>query len=285
MKVGMVLEGGAMRGLYSAGVLDVLMENNISVDGIIGTSAGALFGVNYFSKQKGRVLRYNKRFCKDWRFISKLSLFLTGNIVNKRFAYYKVTKKLDKFDNEKFLENNKEYYAVATNIETGKSDYIKITDPIKQLEVFRASAAMPVVSRIVKIDSCKYLDGGIGDSIPLKKCQELGFDKIIVILTQPIDYRKEQISDKNIKMVKSRFKKYPKLIDAILNRHQNYNQTIEKIINLEKNGEIFVIRPSKKININVIERNPDKIQEVYDLGQKDAEKIIKQLKKYLEESI
>jgi len=174
---------------------------------------------------------------------------------------------------------------VATNIETGKSDYIKITDPIKQLEVFRASAAMPVVSRIVKIDSCKYLDGGIGDSIPLKKCQELGFDKIIVILTQPIDYRKEQISDKNIKMVKSRFKKYPKLIDAILNRHQNYNQTIEKIINLEKNGEIFVIRPSKKININVIERNPDKIQEVYDLGQKDAEKIIKQLKKYLEESI
>jgi len=281
MKVGMVLEGGAMRGLYSAGVLDVLMENNISVDGIIGTSAGALFGVNYFSKQKGRVLRYNKRFCKDWRFISKLSLFLTGNIVNKRFAYYKVTKKLDKFDNEKFLENNKEYYAVATNIETGKSDYIKITDPIKQLEVFRASAAMPVVSRIVKIDSCKYLDGGIGDSIPLKKCQELGFDKIIVILTQPIDYRKEQISDKNIKMVKSRFKKYPKLIDAILNRHQNYNQTIEKIINLEKNGEIFVIRPSKKININLIERDSNKLQEVYDLGVKDCKKILSKLKKYL----
>lgn len=132
---GLVLEGGAMRGMYTAGVLDVLLENSIKIDGIIGVSAGALFGVNYFSKQKGRVIRYSKRFCKDIRYMSKLSFLLTGNVVNKNFAFYKVTKKLDKFDNDTFIKNNKNYYATVTNVETGNPEYIKIDNPIKQLEV------------------------------------------------------------------------------------------------------------------------------------------------------
>lgn len=280
-KVGLVLEGGAMRGMYSAGVLDTFMDNDIEIDGIIGTSAGALFGVNYFSLQKGRVIRYNKRFCKDIRYISKTSLFLTGNVVNKNFAFYKVSLKLDKFDNEKFIQSNKDYYAVTTNIETGAAEYIKITDPIKQMEYLRASSAMPIVSRIVKVDGKKYLDGGVADSIPIDKCIDLGYDKIIVVLTQPLDYRKKELSPSKIKLIKSKFKKYPKLVNAMIERYKNYNKSVEKIIDLESKKKIFVVRPSSKINIKVIERNADRLQEVYDLGVSDASKVMKDLKKYL----
>ena len=280
-KIGLVLEGGAMRGMYSAGVLDVFMENNIQVDGIIGTSAGALFGVNYFSNQKGRVIRYNKRFCKDIRYISKISLLFTGNIVNKRFAFYKISKKLDKFDNDTFIKTGKDFYATVTNIETGKAEYIKITDPIKQLEYLRASSAMPIVSKIVNLDGKKYLDGGAADSIPLDKMISLGYDKIIVVLTQPLSYRKKALSDSNIKMIKIKFKKYPNFINAMIERPKNYNKITEKIISLEKNNKIFVVRPSSKIDINIIERNSQKLQSVYDLGKKDASKIIKKLKTYL----
>lgn len=280
-KVGLVLEGGAMRGMYTAGVLDVLMDNNINIDGIVGTSAGALFGVNYFSKQRGRVIRYSKRFCKDIRYISKLSLFLTGNIVNKNFAYYKVTNKYDIFDNETFKKTNKDYYAVVTNIETGKPEYKKIKDPIKDMEYLRASSALPLVTKNVSINNKLYLDGGISDAIPLNKCIELGYDKIIVLLTQPLDYRKKELSKNKIKLINKKYKKYPHLIETMINRHNNYNNTIEHIIDLEKKQEIFVIRPSKQININIIERDKNKLQNVYDLGVKDANKNIKKLKKYL----
>lgn len=281
-KVGLVLEGGAMRGMYSAGVLDVLMDNNIKIDGIVGASAGALFGVNYFSNQKGRVIRYNKRYCRDIRYISKISLLLTGNIVNKKFAFYKVSEKLDKFDNETFIKNNKDFYATVTNVKTGKAEYIKITDPIKQMEYLRASAAMPIVCKIVKIDSKKYLDGGVADSIPLDKCIELGYDKIIVVLTQPFEYRKKPLNQARLKLVKSKFRKYPNLINAMEERYNNYNSVIKKIIDLENKKEIFVIRPSKKIDIRVIERDKNKLQAVYDLGKNDAIKVIKELKKYLD---
>ena len=281
-KVGLVLEGGAMRGLYSAGVLDIFMDNNIQVDGIIGTSAGALFGVNYFSNQRGRVIRYSKRFCGDIRYISKTSLLLTGNVVNKNFAFYKVTKKLDVFDNETFVKTNKDYYAVATNIETGNAEYLKITDPINQLECLRASSAVPLVSKVVEIDDKKYLDGGVSDSIPIEKCIELGYDKIIVVLTQPLDYRKHKLSSSKEKMVSKRYKKYPNLIVSMIDRHNNYNSAIEKIIELEKQNKIFVVRPSEKIDIKLIERNKEKLQQVYELGQKDARNKVKSLKKYLE---
>lgn len=282
MKVGMVLEGGAMRGMYTAGVLDVMMDNNINVDGIIGVSAGALFGVNYFSKQRGRVIRYSKRFSKDLRYISILSKILTGNVVNKYFAYYKVPTKLDIFDEKEFIKNNKCYYATVTNVETGKPEYKKIDKCLDSLEILRASSALPMASKMIKLDNNKYLDGGISDPIPIMKCKKLGFDKIIVVLTQPYDYRKEPLNKKTINKLNKKFKDYPNLVKTMIKRHKNYNTTIEKIIELEKSKEIFVIRPSKKINIKLIERNKDKLQEVYDIGIKDANKVIKDLKKYLE---
>lgn len=280
-RVGLVLEGGAMRGLYTAGVLDVMMENNINIDGIVGTSAGALFGVNYFSNQKGRAIRYNKTYLNDKRFISKKSLLLTGNIVNKDFAFYKVTKELDPLDNETFIKNNKEYYATATNVETGAAEYLKITDPINQLEELRATSAMPFASKMIKINGKKYLDGGISDSIPLMKCKDLGFDKIIVVLTQPFDYRKKKNSEKKMKIIRLKYKKYPNLIKTMENRHNDYNEIIEKIIDMENKKEIFVIRPSKKLEIDILEKKPEKLDEIYNIGINDCRKIIDELKAYL----
>ena len=280
-KVALVLEGGAKRGMYTAGVLDTLMKNNINIDGIIGVSAGALFGINYFSNQPGRVIRYTKKYSKDIRYISKLSLFLTGNIVNKNFAFYQVTKKLDPIDNQTFIKNNKDFYATVTNIETGKPEYIKITNPLEQLEYLRATSALPLASKIIKINGKKYLDGALADSIPIEKSKTLGYDKIIVVLTRPIDYRKSKVNDKELKLIKLKYHKYPNLIKNIETRHQNYNNTVENLIDLENKKEIFVIRPSKPIIIDLIERDNDKIEEIYNLGIDDATKKIDNLKKYL----
>lgn len=280
-KVGMVLEGGAMRGIYTMGVLDTLFENKIEVDGIIGVSAGALFGANYFSNQVGRALRYTKKYYNDKRYISKKSLFLTGNIVNKNFAFYKVTKELDPFDNDAFIKANKDYYAVATNVCTGEAEYLKITDVYKQLEAFRATSAMPMVSRIVKIDGKKYLDGGISDSIPIDKCISLGYEKIIVVLTQPLDYRKKPVDKDKMKFARFKYRKYKKLLNTMENRYKEYNSTLVRIIDMENKKEIFVIRPSKRIKINLVPKNDLEIDNTYQLGVSDCKKILKDLKKYL----
>lgn len=281
-KVGIVLEGGAMRGMFSAGVLDTFMDEDIKIDGMIGVSAGALFGPNYFSKQRGRVIRYNKRFCRDRRYMSFWSFLFTGNIVNKNFAFYEVTNKLDIFDNETFLKNCTGYYVTATNVETGKPEYLEIKDVVKELEKLRATSALPFVSRLVEVDGKKYLDGGISDSIPVLKAKEMGYDKIIVVLTRPIEYRKTPMSEKLLKIMGMKYKKYPAFIETLRNRYRNYNDTVEKILELEEKGEIFVIRPSEPIVVKTIERDESKLQYVYDLGVRVCKERIEALKEYLE---
>ena len=281
-KIALVLEGGAMRGLYTAGVLDVFLDNNINIDGIIGVSAGALFGANYYSKQRGRALRYNKKYCKDKRYISIHSLITTGNIVNKDFAFYKVTNELDPFDDEEFIKTNKDFYVVITNVETGSSEYINIKNStVKNLEVLRATSAMPIVSKMVEINNHKYLDGALADSIPVTKAIDMGYDKIIVILTRPLEYRKKPFSKLESLFIKLKYRKYPKLVKAILNRYSNYNECLEKIIDLESKKEIFVIRPSRDLNISRLEKDECKLQEVYDLGINDAKKQMKKLIEFL----
>ena len=281
IKVGLVLEGGSMRGMYTAGVLDVFMDENIHVDGIIGVSAGALFGPNYYSKQKGRALRYNKRFCRNPRFMSFWSFLFTGNLVNKQFAFYDVTSKYDIFDNETFMKNNTGYYVTATNAETGKAEYLEIKDIVKEMEKLRASSAIPFVSRFVEIDGKRYLDGGISDSVPVLQCKAMGYDKIIVVLTRPIEYRKKPFSEGLMNLVSMRYRKYPEFIKTLKNRYQVYNDTVETIIDLENKKEIFVIRPSEPILLKTIERNPDNLQKVYDLGIKDCKEKLNKLKEYL----
>ena len=280
-KVCLVLEGGALRGLYTAGVLDVLHENNINVDCIIGVSAGALFGVNYFSNQSGRVLRYNRKFCNDKRYISIRSLLLTGNLVNKKFAYYKVTKELDPFDEEEFEKTNKPFYCVATNVETGEPEYILLDKPLEQLEEIRATSAMPFVSRIIKIGNKKYLDGAIGDSIPIKKAQELGYSKIVVVLTQPENYTKEELDKKMIGKVFQKYKKYPKFVDAFIARPKMYNDTLKYIKKLEDKNEIFVFRPYKSIDIDPIKKTVEQLDDAYNMGKEEALNKLKDLKKFL----
>ena len=278
MKVGLVLEGGAMRGMYTAGVLDVFLDNDIKIDGIVGVSAGVLFGINYISKQKGRTIRYNKAYARDSRYMGIKSLITTGNIINKEFAYYELPTKLDVFDEETFEKSDTELYATVTNVETGKPEYIKITNAFNQMETLRATSAMPFVSKMVELETGKYLDGGIADSIPIEKCKELGYDKIIVVLTRPIEYRKKK---SNTLIAKLKYSKYPNLVNVINNRYKNYNDTVEKIIDMENKKEIFVIRPTKKVEIKRIERNPEKLQEMYDLGISDCKAKLEKLKDYL----
>lgn len=281
MKVGLVLEGGAMRGMWTCGVLDAFLDNGIKVDGMIGTSAGGLFGVNYVSEQRGRGIRYNKKYCRDYRYMSLLSFILTGNVINKKFAFYKVSEKLDPFDNKKFKKKNMDYYVTATNINSGKAEYFKIEDPIAQMEELRATSAIPLVSKFVEIDGEKYLDGGVSDSIPVKKMLELGYDKIIVVLTQPSGYKKRQISTKKQRLIKLFYGKYPNLIKAMMTRYNDYNETILYLKKLEKEGKIIVIRPSSKLDIKVIERDPKVLERIYQMGISDCEASIKALKKFI----
>ena len=278
MKVGLVLEGGAMRGMYTSGVLDVFLDNNIEVDGIIGVSAGVLFGVNYLSKQKGRVIRYNKKYCKDKRYMGLYSLLTTGNIINKEFSFYELPFKLDIFDEETYKKSKTDFFATITNVETGKPEYIKIKSPSEQMELFRATSAMPFVSKIVEYENQKYLDGGISDSIPVEKCKEMGYDKIIVVLTRPIEYRKKPT---NKYLAKAKYGKYPNFCKTLCNRYKNYNTSVEKVIDLENKKEIFVIRPSKTLDIKRIERDENKLQEMYDLGIEDCKNKLEELKEYL----
>lgn len=279
MKVGLVLEGGAMRGMFSAGVLDVLMEENLHIDGAVSVSAGALFGVNFFSKQSGRALRYNKKYLHDKRYMSLHSLLTTGNLVNRDFAFYELPFTLDPFDQQTFAQSNADFWVTLTNVETGEAEYVKITDAFAQMEAFRATSAMPLVSKIVEIGDKKYLDGGIADSIPLQKCVDLGYDKIIVILTRPLEYRKKPSS---ILLFKWFYRHYPKFIERWANRYADYNNTLEKIISLNEQQEIFVIRPSVDLKINRIEKDLDKIQAMYDLGVADAKAAMLALRNYLQ---
>lgn len=278
MKIGLVLEGGGLRGVFTAGVLDVFLDEKIHIDGAIGVSAGALFGVNLPSKQKGRALRYNKKYLNDKRYMSLQSLITTGNLINRDFAFYELPYTLDPFDQETFAQSGIDFWATVTNVESGEPEYIKITNAFEQMEVFRATSAMPIVSQMVEIDGKKYLDGGISDSIPVRKFMEMGYDKIIVILTRPLEYRKTPSS---MWLFKLFYRKYPKLIERWANRYAEYNQAVEEVIQLNENLQIFVIRPSQTLNISRVEKDVNKLQAMYDLGVADAQNALAGLKEYL----
>lgn len=280
MSVGMVLEGGGMRGLYTAGVLDQLLEEEIKIDGMVTVSAGALFGVNYASNQKGRVLRYNKKYINDKRYISVRSFLKTGNIINSEFAYHQVPFELDKFDQEVFARSGIDFYATATNVETGEPEYFQITNAYQQIDALRASGSVPFVSQIVSYSGGKYLDGGVSDSIPVYKAKKLGYEKIVIVLTRPLEYRKTK--PVSTKMIELFYRHYPAFADRLKNRYQEYNERLEQIIHLEQKGEVFVIRPSQTIPIKMLEQDPEKLQKMYDLGIKDTQREMEALKKYLQ---
>ena len=279
MKVGLVLEGGGMRALFTAGVLDALLDvKELDIDGIVGVSAGALFGANYVSGQKERAIRYNKKYARDKRYMGLHSWITTGNAVNKDFAFYELPFKLDVFDQEKFKESKIEFHVVMTNVENGQAEYVLIEDVFEQMEYLRATSALPFASKIIEINGKKYLDGGISDSIPIDYCQSLGYDKIILVLTRPENSYKE---DKLNFLYKLVYRKYPNLVERLINMGKDYEVVLKKIKNLENENKIFVIRPPEVLKIGRLEKNEDKIQNVYDIGLNTGIKEIDNLLNYL----
>ena len=277
-KTTLILEGGAMRGLYSAAVLDVFMENNVNFDVIYGVSAGALFGLNYKSRQIGRALRYNLKYAHEKNYMGLYSLITTGNIMNKDFCFKKLVYELDKLDFETYKNYPVDFYAVVTNLQTGKPEYIKIDDAQEGLEYFRASGSMPFVSRPVEINGNFYLDGAISDAIPFKKVLETNCEKIIVVLTRPLGYRKK-VPCLPYKLV---YGKFPNLVETAKKYYKEYNETLDLIEKYESEDKIVVLRPSKLVKINKVEKNKKKLQAMYDLGFSDCLSKLDKIKEYIE---
>nr|MCR4617094.1 patatin family protein [Lachnospiraceae bacterium] len=227
-KTALIMEGGAMRGLFTCGVMDVLMENEITFDGAAGISAGAVFGCNYKSKQIGRPLRYNLKYGRDPRYCSFRSLFKTGDMYGADFCYREIPEELDVFDKETFKNNPMEFYIGATDVNTGKCRYHKCTDGGRNdLKWMQASASMPMVSTPVLADGYTMLDGGISDSVPFEYMESIGYNRNVIVLTQPLGYKKEKM--KGLVLAKILLRKYPAVYEAMVHRHEMYNREMEEI--------------------------------------------------------
>ena len=280
-KLGLVMEGGAMRGLFTAGVLDVFLDEGITVDGAIGVSAGATFGCNFLTKQKGRALRYCLRYVNDPRFCSVPSLLLTGDMFGAEFCYHTIPEQLDPIDNDAFHQGGVPFYIACTDVRTGRAVYHQCRDLLdrEELEWVRACASMPLASRIVHAGQYDMLDGGISDSIPLKYFEYKGYQRSIVILTQPADYRKEPNS--MMPLVRKVYRNYPNLIRAMERRHVIYNKQLDHVREAEENGSAFVIRPPQKLPVSHITHDPEKLREIYRIGRETALSVLPALREYL----
>ena len=279
MKSGLVLEGGAHRAIYVAGVLDVLLENGVSFDGVIGVSAGAIHGCAFVSKQHGRSINYTLKYANDKRYMSWYSWLTTGNMVGEEFCYHELPEKLFPFNHQTFENSATKFYVVCTNLQTGRAEYIYCDELRQKMPYLRASASMPFVSKTSMINGVPYLDGGIADSIPVRAFQRLGYDKCVVVQTRARGYKKSK--NKLSWLAGLVYRYYPKFAQAIKERHLMYNQELADVEQMEKNNEIVVIRPSKNIKIKHMEKNLNVLQEVYNLGRSDAINALPRIREFL----
>lgn len=265
----LVLEGGAMRGMFTCGVIDVMMEHDLWPEALIGVSAGAAFGCNYKSRQRGRGLRYNQRFAGDPRFCSISSLVRTGDLFNAQFAYHDVPNLYDVFDGEAFGANPMRFFAVCTDVESGKAVYKELSQADDEAyDWIRASASMPLASRPVRLGTQLLLDGGVADSIPLEHFERMGYRRNIVVLTQPEGYRKK--STKLMPLMKLALRHHPNLVQAMKDRPTMYNAELDYVAQAEGQRRCLVIRPKEKLPIGHISHNPAQMQLVYDIGRQTA---------------
>lgn len=278
-KYGLILEGGGMRGIYTAGVLDFFIENNIEINSCYGVSAGTVNACNYISKQKGRTYDIDTGYLDNRDYASVYNLITTGNYFGTEMCYHKIPMELNPFDFETYNKFDGDFYAVVTNCETGKPEYMKINDMKKDIDIIRASCSLPLMAQMVKIGEHNYLDGGVSDSIPVRQSVKDGNNKNVVILTRDIDYRKK--ANEMLPIIKLKYKKYPNLVKAIEQRHISYNRTLEYIENQRKAGNIFVIRPEEPVKIGRLEKSKEKLDELYRIGIKDAKKNYEKLKEFL----
>lgn len=280
MKRGLIMEGGAMRGMFTAGVVDVMMEHRVEFEGAIGVSAGAVFGCNYKAKQPGRVIRFNCAYCNKPTYAGFRSLVLSGDIFGEQFCYHDVPDRLDPFDYEAFRNNPMEFYVVTTDVNTGQPLYKRVDECDKTGMLWmKASASLPLVSKIVRVDGYEMLDGGIGDSIPVKYMENHGYDRNVVILTRPEGYVKRRYQI--MPFAKVLLRKYPNMIEAMNNRHIRYNENIQYILEREAAGELFVIRPPKAIAVDSVERNRTRLLNAYYMGRETMEAQMDRLLDYI----
>ena len=272
-----------MRGMFTCGVIDVLLENNITFNGAAGISAGAVFGCNFKSKQIGRAIRYNKKYCKDPRYCSIRSLLKTGDLYGTDFCYRELPDFLDPFDKVTFFNNPMSFYVGATNVNTGRCVYHQCIDGGKtDLKWMRASASMPLVSRPVSVDGYALLDGGISDAVPYRYMEESGYNHNVIILTQPKGYRKYK--SKMLPLIRVMLHKYPAVVNAISKRHEMYNLQMEEINEKEQKGISFVIRPPYALGISRTANDPTELERVYQVGRREASRILPSLTCFLSES-
>ena len=269
-----------MRGMFTAGVMDVMMENGVDFDGVIGVSAGALHSCSFVAGQQGRSIRYYKKYSHDPRFFSFKTWLKTGNIVDTTFCYHDIHRTLDPFDNETFMASRAKFYVTCSNVETGKAEYLHISDLFSdQIDLLRASASLPYFSRIVEYGGMKLLDGGCIDPIPIRAFESMGYTKNILVLTQPREHRKK---DRDSILARWLYRRYPKFCEAFENCPPTYEETLKYIDEQEQKGNLFVIRPESRIDISRLTRDPKKIAYGYELGRQDALKRVDALKVWLE---
>ena len=272
-----------MRGLFTAGILDTLMEEGVAFDGVVGVSAGAAFGINYVSRQQGRTIRYNKRFARDWRYCSLRSWLKTGDLFGADFAYHEMPEKLDPFDNDAFESNPTAFHLVCTDVETGKPVYKRLDKGGHETyDWVRASASMPLVSRPVAIGGRLLLDGGITDSVPLAYFEQEGYQRNLVVLTRPSDYRKGR--NRLMPLMRLSLRKYPAMLRAIETRHLMYNRQMEYVSRREREGAALVLRPAAKLDIGHVCHDPDRMQAAYDIGRAEAIRQMDAIKAFLRQS-
>jgi predicted patatin/cPLA2 family phospholipase len=280
MKTALILEGGAMRGMFTCGVTDVFLENGIEFDGAAGISAGAVFGCNFKSRQAGRAIRYNKRYGRDPRYCSLRSLLTTGDLYGVDFCYRQIPDVLDPFDREAFRENPMVFYVGATDVATGEAVYHRMEDGGEaDIQWMRASASMPLVSRPVALEGRLLLDGGIVDAVPLKFMEGLGYDRNVAVLTQPKGYRKKPA--KGMALFRLGLRQYPAVVEAMAHRHEGYNEQMRLIDAREAEGRLLVIRPEASLGISRTESDPDALERVYQLGREQGQKRLDEVRDYL----
>lgn len=270
-KIGLILEGGGMRGIYTAGVLDFFIEKNIEVDITIGVSAGSCHASSYLSKQYKRAYNATVDYINDKRYLSFSNLIKTGSIFGMNFMFNKIPNELNIYDYDTFSKSKSKFVVVATNCETGSPEYFELKDLKKEIIYMQASCSIPMFANIVEIDDFKLVDGGVSDSIPIEYALNQGYKKNIVVLTRDITYKKNK--QKFLSIVNRKYKKYPNLIKAIENRHLNYNKSLNLVNQLEKYGDVLVIRPKKPVNVSQIEKNAKKLTSLYEEGYDDAKEL------------
>lgn len=282
VNAGLVLEGGGMRGLYTAGVLEYFLEQDLYFPYNIGVSAGAAMAASYLSRQKGRNKKVNLGFIEDKRYISFSNYIKNREIFGMDFIFDEIPNRLVPFDMETFLNNPEEFIIVTTDCETGETVYYDKTNHGKDMVLLlRASSSLPFVAKSVEYQGRYLLDGGITDPIPIKKAVEDGYKKNVLIMTKPAGYFKKKPSRLS-RLFK--YKEHPKINELLAVRYKRYNETLKYIEEQEKAGNLFVFRPSKTLPVGRMERKKERLEEMYKLGLKDAKDQFDKLKKFLEEA-